>query len=306
MLNHVVSRITERGAETPHVVSCKIILMAFLDDILRRKQAEIAQAKQSRNLGELRRMMADAPPVRPFASALSPGFGLIAELKRRSPSGGDMRPENFEQAPAAYAQSPAVRAVSVLTNHTDFGMGIEDLLRVRAAVPKPILRKDFILEEYQVYEARAFGADALLLMANVLDRASMRQLFELSRELGMDVLFEAHTKDEIDAIPDGAKLYGINSRKFKASNRWLLARLLIRLGLTSAAPDLSVELETFSLIKHLPPNAVKIAESGVKPAKLPELIKMGYNAILVGTSLLKAPAGVQAILREFEQALRTT
>ena len=277
--------------------------MAFLDEILERKRAEIAEAKQSRSLGELRQMIPDAPPVRPFAPALTPGFGLIAELKRRSPSGGDMRPENFEQAPAAYAQSPAVRAVSVLTNATDFGMSIDELLSVKAIVPKPILRKDFILEDYQVYEARALGADALLLMANVLDRESMRRLFELSRELGMDVLFEAHTKQEIDAIPDGARLYGINSRKFKASKRWLLARVLIRLGLTSAAPDLSVELETFSLIKHLPADAIKIAESGVKPAKLPELIKMGYNAILVGTSLLKAPGGVQSILREFEEAL---
>jgi indole-3-glycerol phosphate synthase len=278
--------------------------MAFLDKILRHKSAEIARAKQSRSLGELRRMIADAPPVRPFASALTPGFGLIAELKRRSPSGGDMQPENFEQAPAAYAHSPAVRAVSVLTDARYFGMSINELTRVKDIVPKPILRKDFILDEYQVYEARAYGADALLLMANVLDRASLRRLFELSRELGLDVLFEAHTKEEIDAIPDGAKLYGINSRKFKASNRWLLARVLIRLGLTSAAPDLSVDLETFSLIKHLPPNALKIAESGVKPAKLPELLTLGYNAILVGTSLLKAPAGVHRILREFEEALR--
>jgi indole-3-glycerol phosphate synthase len=183
-------------------------------------------------------------------------------------------------------------------------MSIDELLRVKSIVPKPILRKDFILEEYQVYEARALGADALLLMANVLDRETMRRLFETSRELGLDVLFEAHTREEIEAVPAGAKLYGINSRKFKASKRWLLARLFIRLGLTTAAPDLSVELQTFSLIKHLPTHAIKIAESGVKPAKLPELIKMGYDAILVGTSLLKAPRGVPSILQEFEEALR--
>src|SRR5205807_6358031 len=89
--------------------------------------------------------------------------------------------------------------------------------KIKAQVPKPILRKDFIFEEYQVYEARAFGADALLLMANVLDRDAMRRLFDLSRELGMDVLFEAHTKEEIESIPEGARLYGINSRKFVAS-----------------------------------------------------------------------------------------
>src|SRR5947199_4424900 len=121
--------------------------MSFLQQILQRKQGEIADAKRLRSLADLQRMIPDAPPVRPFSAALTNGFGLIAELKRRSPSGGDMRVENFEQAPAAYAQSPAVKAVSVLTNSTDFGMGIEELLRVKGIVPKPILRKDFILEE---------------------------------------------------------------------------------------------------------------------------------------------------------------
>jgi len=261
--------------------------MSFLDEIVGRKRGEIAEAKRKRGLDELKRMLPDAPPLRPFAAALTNGFGLIAELKRRSPSGGDMRTENFEQAPQAYAKSPAVKAVSVLTNTTDFGMSIE---------------------EYQVYEARALGADALLLMANVLERDPMRRLFELSRELGLDVLFEAHTKEEIEAIPPGARLYGINSRKFKASKRWKLAQEQILPGQTgsSTSADLTVELETFSLIQHLPKGSLKIAESGVKPDKLPELVKMGYDAILVGTSLLKAPAGVHSMLQEFERGLSST
>src|SRR5258705_6273115 len=129
--------------------------MSFLEEIVERKRGEIEQAKRARGLADLKGMIPDAPPVRPLAAALSNGFGLIAELKRRSPSGGEMRTENFEQAPRAYAESFAVKAVSVLTNTTDFGMSIEDLMRVRNVVPKPILRKDFILEEYQVYEARA-------------------------------------------------------------------------------------------------------------------------------------------------------
>src|ERR1043166_9804701 len=90
---------------------------------------------------------------------------------------------NFEAAPAACAKSPVVRAVSVLTNATHFGMSIEELTRIRALVPQPILRKDFMLEEYQVYESRAFGADGILLMANVLERAQMKRLFHLAREL---------------------------------------------------------------------------------------------------------------------------
>ena len=206
-----------------------------------------------------------------------------------------MRQENVERAPAAYAKSTVVKCVSVLTNTVDFGMAIEDLSKMKAQVPKPILRKDFILEEYQVYEARAFGADALLLMANVLTRDEMRRLFELSRGLGMDVLFEAHTREEIESIPEGAKLYGINSRKFKASAQTFTD--------STKGADLSVELDTFALINHLPKHAIKIAESGVKPSKLPEVIQMGYDAVLVGTSLLKAVSGIESILNEFELAV---
>jgi indole-3-glycerol phosphate synthase len=272
--------------------------MAFLDEILERKRSEIVAAKKQRDLGVLKRMIADAPPLRSFSGALGNGFGIIAEIKRRSPSGGDMRRENVEQAPAAYAKSAAVKCVSVLTNSTDFGMSIQDLSEMKAQIAKPILRKDFILEEYQVYEARAFGADALLLMVNVLERENMRRLFELSRELGMDVLFEAHTKEEIEAIPEGAKLYGINSRKFKASTQTFAN--------STKGSDLSVELETFSLVKHLPKQAIKIAESGVEPSTLSEVIGMGYDAALVGTSLLKTKKGIESILREFEQATAVT
>ena len=167
------------------------------------------------------------------------------------------------------------------------------LQRVRALVPKPILRKDFIFDEYQVYEARAFGADALLLMVNVLERDKMRRLFELSRELGMDALFEAHTKEEIESIPDGAVLYGINSRKFTASSELF--------STARKGPDLSIELETFSLIRHVPNQAIKIAESGVGPGQMAEVVKLGYDAILVGTSLLKAPEGIVNMLQKFER-----
>jgi indole-3-glycerol phosphate synthase len=268
--------------------------MAFLDEIVDRKRSEVAAAKKVRDLATLKRMIGDAAPLRSFSGALSHGFGLIGEIKRRSPSGGHMRRENVEQAPAAYAKSSAVKCVSVLTNSVDFGMTIEDLSKMKAQIPKPILRKDFIFEEYQVYEARAFGADALLLMVNVLERDNMRRLFSLSQELGMDVLFEAHTKEEIEAIPEGAKLYGINSRKFTASTQTFAD--------STRGSDFTVELDTFSLINHLPKGAIKIAESGVSPAALPEVINIGYDAVLVGTSLLKAESGIENMLKDFEQA----
>jgi indole-3-glycerol phosphate synthase len=269
--------------------------MAFLDEILERKRSEIVAAKKQRDLGVVKRMIADVPPLRSFSGALGNGFGIIAEIKRRSPSGGDMRRENVEQAPAAYAKSPVVKCVSVLTNSTDFGMSIQDLSEMKAQIPKPILRKDFILEDYQVYEARAFGADGLLLMANVLTRDEMRRLFELSRELGMDVLFEAHTKEEIESIPEGAKLYGINSRKFKTSTQTFAS--------STKGSDFTVELDTFSLIDRLPKHAIKIAESGINSSQLPEVVRLGYDAVLIGTSLLKAVEGVGQMLAKFESAL---
>jgi len=279
--------------------------MAFLEQILKRKAAELSAAKATRSLEDLKGMIQDAPPIRSFHSALNQEFGLIAEIKRRSPSGGDMRKENVDAACAVYAQSAVVKAISVLTNTSDFGMGIEEMARVKAVAPQPVLRKDFIFEEYQIYEARAFGADALLLMVNVLDRDRLRDLFELATELKMDVLFEAHTREEIDLIPEGAKIYGINSRKFKASNRWMATKLLVQLGFAKSGkgPDLSVDLETFSLINYLPKDAVKIAESGLKPEQVPQVINLGYDAVLVGTSLLKAEEGIASMLAKFERAI---
>jgi indole-3-glycerol phosphate synthase len=268
----------------------------FLQQILRDTEQKIATAKNTRSRAELERMIADAPPRRSFASALRQGFGIIAEIKRRSPSAGDMREENFKEAPPAYAKSPLVRAISVLTNSTHFGMGITELQRIKQAVPQPILRKDFILDDYQIYEARAFGADAVLLMANVLDRDRLKVLFDTAREQGLDVLFEAHTKEEIECLPDGAEIYGINSRKFKASEKTFTGKMV-------DGRDLTVDLETFSLIQFVPKQAIKVAESGVNPDKIQELARMGFDAVLVGTSLLTAPEGIENRLSQFEQAL---
>jgi indole-3-glycerol phosphate synthase len=185
-------------------------------------------------------------------------------------------------------------------------MSIDQLSRIKPLVRKPILRKDFILKEYQVYEARAFGADAILLMANVLNRDSLKRLFDLAQELEIDVLFEVHEEEEIDKIPEGAKICGVNSRKFMATKRWWLARAMhwAHLSALSKAPDPSVELQTFSLIKSLPDGVIKVAESGVRASKAGFIREKGYDAILVGTSLLKNPDGIENALSEFEHALQ--
>ena len=172
-------------------------------------------------------------PDAPSHGALAASFGLIAEIKERSPSVGPMRAENVTDAPDAYDESPIVAALSVLTNAHHFGMDIERLAAIRSRVTKPVLRKDFMIDEYQVREARAFGADAILLMANVLDAPRLAGFHDLARELGMEVLFEVHTEEEIALLPTDARIVGINSRKFKSTTGFVGSQWQLRERLQS-------------------------------------------------------------------------
>ncbi|MBI2928229.1 MAG: indole-3-glycerol-phosphate synthase [Verrucomicrobia bacterium] len=277
-------------------------IQSILDDILLDVRRELAAAKEARSLAELKRLLADAPPIRSFTDALRARFGVIAEIKERSPSQGPMRRENVEAAPAAYERSPIVRGISVLTNATHFGMNIERLRDVKTRGTKPVLRKDFIFDDYQVYEARAFGADAILLMANLLEADELRRLYALARELGMEALFECHTREQIESVPSGASLYGINSRTFAVSSAdYAEAR---RQRAAGSPQDLTTDLRQFELIRHLPAHAIKVAESGVHPETVCALRDdLGYHAALVGTSLLTARHGVARELEAFERAL---
>ena len=275
----------------------------ILDHILVDVRRESADARRARPVAELERMLADAPPVRSFATALRGGFGLIAEIKERSPSQGPMRRENVDAAPAAYERSGVVRGFSVLTNATHFGMNVERLRAVRAVTTKPVLRKDFIFDEYQVLEARAFGADAILLMANLLEADALRRLFDCARALKLEVLFECHTCEQIAQVPAGAVLYGINSRTF-AAGRGAYSEAQARRS-SGAARDLTTDLNVFQLGADLPAGAVKIAESGVHPDTIVAVRdRWGFDAALVGTSLLMAAHGVERELEDFERALK--
>jgi len=270
--------------------------VTILDRILPDVRRELDEARAAVPLDEMRRRAADARPVRDFAHALTAeGFGLIAEWKHRSPSMGEMRAKNVLAAPAAYEKSPVVRAISVLTNSTHFGGTIDDLARLAAASTKPVLRKDFILDPYQVYAARAAGADAVLLMANVLSADRMAELHELVLELGMESLFEVHEEAEIDSLPAGARVVGINSRKFKSREGFVAA------GQSSDA-DFTLDFSAFELAQNLPAGCIRVAESGVTPATVAPLARH-FDAALVGTSLLRDPRGVEAALEEFSAAL---
>jgi len=270
--------------------------MTFLDHILQDVADELSATKLRRPIADIRSMVGDAPPVRSLADSLrSGGFGLIAEVKERSPSVGPMRQQNVADALHAYEETPLVRGISVLTNNHHFGMTIERLQAARKWVKKPLLRKDFIIEEYQIREARAFGADAILLMANVLDASRLAGFFDLARELELEVLFEVHTQEEIDSLPAGVQLAGINSRKFKSDTGFV--------GATGASQkDFSLDYNAFDLAEKLPVDALRVAESGISPKIVAE-ISEDFQAVLVGTSLLRDERGIRDCLREFEDAI---
>ena len=156
----------------------------ILDEIVARVKQRVSADKTVRPIKELKRRVADAPPPVSFSKAIGGTFGLIAEIKRSSPSQGYMLHQQVLDVARVYQDHSFVRAVSVLTNRDDFEMSIEDLAASRKLISKPILRKDFIFDEYQVYESRVFGADAILLMANILtDPGRMLGLFDLAEAL---------------------------------------------------------------------------------------------------------------------------
>lgn len=279
-----------------------------LADILADTRNEIAQDRKREPLNELKRKLSSAPRINSFYAALSrPGYGLVAEIKECSPSKGPMLAENVQRAAEVYGNSKHVRAISVLTNRTHFGenMTMANLLDVKRRTGKPVLRKDFILDEYQIYQARAYGADAILLMANVLKQQQLRRFHQVAVQLGMDVLFETHEAGELRKIPDGALIYGINSRNFCSEKySFVRSRLLgclkfLKLGRT----DLTTDLNRFSYCDRLPANAVKVAESGVGPENCAKVFREGFNAILVGTALLWGPEPIDRVLSQFEQEI---
>jgi indole-3-glycerol phosphate synthase len=225
-----------------------------------------------------------------------------------------MRIDNVREAYTEYENSPVVSAISVLTNKAHFGMSIEKLEHAREKFSKPILRKDFIFDDYQVYEAKAFGADAILLMANVLDKGELHHFWEVATDIGLEVLFESHVSADIKTIPKGATICGINCRVMDAAHldhdrksvlpfSYRLSRVLYKF---LRDRDRTIDLNRFEMITELPRGCIKVAESGISPATIQLVRSLDYNAALVGTSLLMAPEGVRFVLKKFEEALSET
>lgn len=244
-----------------------------LDEIVLKKQAEIAAAKQARPVEMLRKKLAEAPPVRDFAGALR-GDGtirLIAEVKKASPSAGLIRAD-FDPVRIAetYVRHGAA-CLSVLTDEHFFQGHLDFLTAIRGAVSVPVLRKDFILDPYQVIEARAAGADCVLLIAECLSDCRLRELYFLAAELGMESLIEIYDPDNLDRVLAlEPSLLGVNNR-----------------DLRSFVTDLE---HTLTLRPRVPADCVFVSESGIKTREdVLRLEHAGVQAILVGETLMRAP-----------------
>jgi indole-3-glycerol phosphate synthase len=253
--------------------------MSVLQDILASTRAELKQRKLERPEAELReRALADAPPGRSLRDALNrPGIGVIAEFKRRSPSAGVLREHaDLTETARAYERGGA-HALSVLTEGPNFEGSLDDLRTARVACRLPVLRKDFIVDPYQLYEARVAGADAVLLIVAALNPSELQALRELARGLQLDVLVEIHDAAELRvALDGGADLIGINNRDLR---------------------DFSVDVErTFALLNAIPTEVTVVSESGIgESAQLARLEAAGVAAVLVGESLMRAPVPEEAL-----------
>ncbi len=237
------------------------------------KKIELADTKKARPLNLLERELRSRPPVRSFREAVNrPGsLRLIAEFKRTSPSAGSIRPGADPVETAMLYEKSGAAAVSVLTDRQFFSGSIDDLKAIRAKINLPVLRKEFIIDEYQLVEASAAGADAILLIVAALDQPLLKRLHQLTVDLGLDPLIEVHQESELDrALEVGAQLIGVNNR-----------------DLATLKTDLKT---TERLMRKIPAGPVKISESGIHSRDDARFVRdAGAQAILVGESILSAP-----------------
>ncbi|MDP2744384.1 MAG: indole-3-glycerol phosphate synthase TrpC [Dehalococcoidia bacterium] len=243
-----------------------------LQKIASSTRQRVDRLKKETPLGNLKARVASAEKPLDFALALQgSGIKLIAEIKRASPSKGPLNPDlDARELAGSYARGGAA-AISVVTEPTFFKGNIQDMTKAKTAAGLPVLRKDFLLEEYQVYESRAYGADAVLLIAALHEVPALRSLMVLARDLGMSILTEVHNKQEVEkALAAGATLIGINNRNLE---------------------DFSVDLNTTLRLKALiPPEIPVVSESGIlTPRDLALLQSAGVKAVLIGEALVTSP-----------------
>jgi indole-3-glycerol phosphate synthase len=246
--------------------------LSALDELTRAARAQVERRKDQVSLAELERAISTRREGRPFNEALAaPGISVVAEYKRRSPSAGDLPrgADPVEQIVRAYERGGAA-ALSVLTESDHFGGSIADLRAARAATDLPILRKDFTVDRYQLYEAAAVQADAVLLIVAALERDELEQLHGEAAALDLDCLVEVHDGDELAAALEiDADVIGINNRNLA---------------------DFSVDVaRTFELLADVPAGKTVVSESGIGTRRqVEELEAVGVDAVLVGETLMRS------------------
>lgn len=261
-------RMRERFPEDP---GHKRISLMMLERIVAAKRDEVDKRKRETPLSALAERIAGMPPARDFRGAIGGACAVIAEVKRRSPSRGLLR-EDLDPAEVARAyEAHGAAAVSVLTDASFFGGSEADLAAVRKSVSLPVLRKEFVLDPWQVHETRAIGGDALLLIAAILSEGQLREYRELAATLGLAVMVEVHDRRELEtALASGAEIVGINNRDLKTFTTDIATSLLL-------AP-------------LIPADRIAVSESGIRTREEIELLmQAGIRAFLIGETLITAP-----------------
>jgi len=259
--------------------------MTILDKIIARKTVEVEQAKRAVPLAALEQRPLFSRPCLSLYNAVhdSKKNGIIAEYKRASPSKGIINDQVSVSTVVKGYQEAGVSAVSVLTDGPFFSGRLEDLEAARAVLQVPLLRKEFIIDEYQIIEAKAHGADIILLIAAVLDPTRIKALSELSRSLGLNVLLEVHNREELErSMMDSVDAVGVNNRNLN---------------------DFSVSLDhSLTLVDLIPQKFVKVSESGISnPDTIRQLRNAGFQAFLIGENFMKAADPLGAVKKFVEE-----
>lgn len=241
----------------------------ILSEIIAHKRVELDLQKQAISIGQLSEGIGDAPPTRSMKQSLATSStGIIAEFKRRSPSKGWIKETARPEEIIPGYTTAGASALSILTDKKFFGGTLRDIRTARPLTSLPILRKDFIIDEYQLYQARIVGADAVLLIAAALEQEQCRALADKAHELGLEVLLEIHSVDELPYIYRGIDMVGINNR-----------------NLGSFHTDV---VNSFRLAEQLPKDTVLVSESGIsRPETISELRKAGFSGFLIGETFMR-------------------